>query len=87
VLDNAVHREPLLKALVGGWMHGKHTGLRDITGALADGTEDEKLAHVFWFNCLGTDQANGRFQLDDKGKLPLGYNYPSAGVAPGVHQA
>jgi hypothetical protein len=32
---------------MGSWMYGKHSGLRDITGALADGTEDEKLAHVF----------------------------------------
>lgn len=82
VLDNALHREPLLKALVGGFMHGQHSGLRDVTGALADGTEDEKLAHVFWFNCLGTDKANGRFHLDDNDNFTLGYNYPALALHP-----
>lgn len=82
VLANAVHREPLLKALLGGWIHGHHRDLSDAVAALGHGTEDEKLANVFWFNALGTDNGNGRFDLDDDGNLSLGYNYPALAMHP-----
>jgi len=35
-----------------------------------------------WFNAMGTDQANGRFDLDDNGNLTLGYNYPAPALHP-----
>ena len=34
-------------------------------------TEAETVANIFFFNCMGQDQANGRFRLDDDDELDL----------------
>lgn len=82
VLSNALDREPLLQVLLGGWLRGKTPNIRDLAPELAHGTEDEKIANIFWFNAMGTDRANGRFDLDDNGNLTLGYNYPAPALHP-----
>lgn len=42
VLGNALDREPLLQALIGGWLRGKTPNIRDLAPELAHGTEDER---------------------------------------------
>jgi hypothetical protein len=81
-VQNPLYPEPLLQALIGGWLRGKTPNIRDLAPELAHGTEDEKIANIFWFNAMGTDQANGRFDLDDNGNLTLGYNYPAPALHP-----
>lgn len=36
-------------------------------------TEQEMLEDVFYFQCMGKDEANGKFSLDTRGKLSLGF--------------
>ncbi len=68
VLDNAANRDPFISALRGLWAAGRLPNLYDPKRAQ---TEHEMLAHVFFFNCMGTDGARGQFSLDGQGELTL----------------
>ncbi len=80
VLENAVHRDSFMEAMRGVWMMGNLPDLQAFFPAIPNPsdptrfqTEDEMLAHVFFFNCMGTDGAQGRFDLDAFGKLTLSF--------------
>ncbi|HEV2492443.1 MAG TPA: GMC oxidoreductase [Terriglobia bacterium] len=78
VLDNAAQSDPFTQALKGMWTSASLPDLLPFLPQLPDPTdpgrfrtEDEMLADVFFFNCMGTDDAAGTFDLDGNGQLRL----------------
>ena len=77
---NGVSHSPLLSALDLVWNVVKDGNpledLFNVPDARKAGdaqTEDEMLQHVFFFNLMGRDRSRGRFELNDKRELKLGF--------------
>jgi cholesterol oxidase len=86
VLDNAAQSELFTHAMKGVWAFGRLADLVPFLPQPPDPkdparfrTEDEMLADVFWFNCMGTDRTlgvngpQGKFDLEGNGHVTLKY--------------
>jgi cholesterol oxidase len=80
VLDNAAQRDAFMQAMRGVWIMGQLPDLQAFFPLLPDPynpkrlqTEDEMVMNIFFFNCMGTDDAKGKFELDVFGNLKLSF--------------
>jgi cholesterol oxidase len=85
VLDNVVQREVFKGRMTLAWNMKISPDLGSLLPTIPHTedpnsyqTEDEMLSDIFFFNCMGADDANGRFDLDGLGNLTLKWDTPVA---------